>query len=142
MLKPFVRNVPMISIVDDDETAREATADLVNSLGYRTSTFAGAEQFLESNAVKDTSCVITDLQMPGVDGLELQKQLAATGHSIPVIFVTAFPQEKARQRALNAGAVAFLSKPFLEASLIESLETALKLKTTNAHGQPSSPQSE
>src|SRR6516165_2942946 len=114
-----------ISIVDDDPTVREAIADLVQSLGYEAATFDSAEQFLESGAVAKTSCLITDLQMPGQSGLELQKQLLAEGHHTPVIFVTAFPEEKFKNRAMNAGAVAFLSKPFRDDTLVECVKTAL-----------------
>jgi FixJ family two-component response regulator len=114
-----------ISIIDDDPIVREAIADLVQSLGYEAATFESAEQFLESGAVTETSCLITDLQMPGQSGLELQTQLLADGHHTPMIFVTAFPEEKFKNRAMNAGAVAFLSKPFREDSLIECVKTAL-----------------
>src|SRR5215831_3508048 len=107
-----------ISIIDDDPIVREAIADLVQSLGYEAATFESAEQFLASGAVAETSCLITDLQMPGRSGLDLQKQILAEGHQTPVIFVTAFPEENFKNRAMNAGAVAFLSKPFPEDSLI------------------------
>jgi FixJ family two-component response regulator len=114
----------MISIVDDDEVVRAATADLVNSLGYEAQTFASAEQFLESGQVEHTSCIITDLQMPGLNGLELQSRLIAAGYRKPIIFITAFPTVGARERALEGGAIAFLNKPFREDSLIESLKRA------------------
>ena len=114
-----------ISIIDDDRIVREAIADLVQSLGYEAATFESAEQFLESGAVAQTSCLITDLQMPGRSGLELQEQLLAEGHHTPVIFVTVFSEEKFKNRAMNAGAVAFLSKPFPEDSLIDCVKTAL-----------------
>src|ERR1700751_938637 len=104
----------MISIVDDDDCVREAIGDLVQSLGHETATFESAEDFLESGRVADTSCLITDVQMPGLNGLELQSQLRADGHRTPVIFVTAFPEDKNRKRAMNGGAVGFLSKPFDE----------------------------
>src|SRR2546430_6875079 len=103
---------PMISIVDDDVTVREATADLVGALGYQTRTFASGEAFLESGQLEHSSCLITDIQMPGLSGLELQSHLLADGCQIPIIFITAYPTASARQRAMNAGAVAFLSKPF------------------------------
>ena len=115
-----------ISIIDDDQTVREATGDLVQSLGYDVVTFESAERFLESGRLAETSCLITDLHMPGLSGLELQSRLIAEGQRIPVIFVTAFPEERFRRRAMNAGAVGFLSKPFDEGSLIRSLETALQ----------------
>ena len=114
----------MISIVDDDRLVRESTVDLVNSLGYSAVSFESAEDFLDSGHAKSTSCVITDLQLPGINGLELQEQLQIDGHQTPVIFITAFPE--ARIRAMAAGAVAFLTKPFEDTALINSLETALK----------------
>ena len=113
-----------ISIIDDDPIVREAIADLVQSLGYEAATFESAEQFLASGAVAETSCLITDLQMPGQSGLELQKQLLAEGHRTPVIFVTAFAEEKFRNRAMTAGAVAFLSKPFRDDTLIDCVKNA------------------
>jgi FixJ family two-component response regulator len=115
----------MISIVDDDGVVREATADLVSSLGYKTQTFASGEAFLESGQLEQTSCLITDIQMPGLNGLELQSRLLADGYRIPVIFITAFPTASAQQRAMSAGAVAFLSKPFEEISLVQSVAAAL-----------------
>jgi|SRR5258705_13316369 FixJ family two-component response regulator len=115
----------MISIVDDDAFVRQAVEDLIQSLGYRTATFPTAERFLESGRVEETSCLIADLQMPGLNGLDLQSHLMAQGHRTPIIFITAFPEEKSRTRALNAGAVGFLSKPCDEDALINCLEIAL-----------------
>ena len=117
---------PVISIVDDDEIVREAIRELINSLGYEALTFASAEHFLESDRVADTSCLIADLQMPGLNGLDLQDRLLANGYHTPVIFVTAFPKNEARARALRAGAVSFLTKPCEEAALIGSIDLALK----------------
>jgi len=114
-----------ISVVDDDCIVREAIGDLVQSLGYEVATFESAEHFLQSGYVAETSCLITDLQMPGLTGIELQSQLVAEGHHMPVIFVTAFPEEKFRRRAMDAGAVGFLSKPFDDEALISCVETAL-----------------
>ena len=116
----------MISIVDDNESVREATKSLVRSLGYAASTFASAEEYLQSASVQETSCLITDLQMPGMNGVELQHRLLADGYRTPVIFVTAFPIEKLRTRALEAGAFGFLSKPFDAEHLIECLDKALQ----------------
>jgi FixJ family two-component response regulator len=121
-----------ISIIDDDRIVREAIADLVQSLGYEAATFESAEQFLASGAVAETSCLITDLQMPGQSGLELQKQLLAEGHRTPVIFVTAFAEEKFRNRAMTAGAVAFLSKPFRDDTLIDCVKNALNSTINHA----------
>jgi FixJ family two-component response regulator len=121
-----VKKMQLISIVDDDAVVREATADLVNALGYAASTFASAEQFLISGKIDETDCLITDLQMPGMDGLGLQSRLLEDGRRTPVIFITAFPKASSRHRALAAGAIAFLTKPFKEKSLLRSLEIALK----------------
>jgi FixJ family two-component response regulator len=118
---------PLISIVDDDRVVREATADLIEALGYTAVTFASAEEFLDSAQVGSTECLITDLQMPGIDGLELQRQLIAIGCTTPIIFITAFPKQRAHDCAMQAGAVAFLTKPFEEAALISSIETALAM---------------
>jgi len=96
----------MISIVDDDQAVREATKGLVRSLGYCTSTFSSAEEFLESDRLHDTSCLITDLNMPGLNGVELQSRLLADGYRMPIIFITAFSEETARARAMKAGAIA------------------------------------
>jgi FixJ family two-component response regulator len=115
----------LISIVDDDSLVRDATADLLNSLGYTAVAFESAEQFLDSGHVRDTGCLITDQQLPGLSGTELQAQLRARGYRTPVIFITGFPEAKVRDRALDDGAVAFLSKPFQEADLLSSLHTAL-----------------
>ena len=115
----------MISIVDDDAFTRDAIGDLLQSVGYRTVTFQSAEQFLDSGRVGEVACLITDLQMPGMNGLDLQSQLLAAGHDTPVIFISAFPDETVRTRALNAGAFAFLSKPFLQATLIGCIDAVL-----------------
>ena len=117
----------MISIVDDDPLVREATVDLVHSLGYDAVSFASAEQFLDSGQLTNTSCLITDQQLPGLSGIELPKLLRTEGYGTPVIFITAFPETTARQRALSAGAIAYLSKPFDQGALITSLEAALKV---------------
>ena len=120
-----LRKVPMISIVDDDISVRESTKELVESLGYEALTFASAEEFLGSQRVRDTSCLITDLQMRGLSGIDLQRRLVDEGRGIPTIFITAFPDEKTRSHALNAGAIGFLSKPFSDEALIHHLNAAL-----------------
>jgi FixJ family two-component response regulator len=116
----------MISIIDDDESVREATRGLVRSLGFDASAFASPEHFLRSNCIAETSCLITDIQMPGLSGVELQHLLLAQGHSTPIIFITALPEERMRTRVLDAGAVCLLSKPFSEECLINCLDIALK----------------
>lgn len=117
--------LPVIAIVDDDSFVREATKGLVRSLGLAAMTFASAEDFLVSDSVKDTSCVIADVQMPGLSGIELQCHLIARGNRTPIIFITAFPEERIRTQALATGAVGFLNKPFKEECLISCIETAL-----------------
>jgi len=114
----------MISIVDDDISVRESTKELVESLGYEALTFASAEEFLGSQRVRDTSCLITDLQMRGLSGIDLRR-LVDEGRGIPTIFITAFPGEKMRSHALNAGAIGFLSKPFSDEALKHHLNAAL-----------------
>jgi FixJ family two-component response regulator len=114
----------MISIVDDDKSFREAAKMLVKSLGYAAATFASAEEFLESGRLRNTACLITDVRMPGMSGVDLQSHLLANGHRTPVIFVTAHPEERLRERALAAGALGFLNKPFREENLIACLDRA------------------
>jgi len=121
-----VPKVPMISIVDDDESVRETLKGLVRSFGLNASAFASAEEFLESNRLQDTACLITDVQMQGMSGVDLQTLLLNKGHDMPIIFMTAFPEERIRSRALNAGAFGFLGKPFDERSLIDCLDRALE----------------
>jgi FixJ family two-component response regulator len=116
----------VISIVDDDRFARDSIGDLVQSLGYRTAVFPSAEQFLASGCIGETACLITDLQMPGMSGFDLQIRLRDDGFDTPVIFISAFPEERYRTRALDAGAVAFLNKPFEERSLVECINAALE----------------
>jgi FixJ family two-component response regulator len=120
--------VPMISIVDDDRSLREATKGLVRSFGYGADAFASAEEFLQSDRVNDTSCLILDVNMPGLSGIELQRQLIEQGNRMPIIFITAIPEETTRAKALDAGAVGFLSKPFREEWLIDRLDVALNRK--------------
>jgi len=118
--------VTMIVIVDDDESVREATESLVMSLGHSVLTFASAEEYLGSGQVSATSCLISDLKMPGMSGVELQSRLIADGHCIPIIFMTAFFEEGTRSRALRAGALGFLSKPFELQLLVQCLDKALR----------------
>ncbi len=95
----------LIAIVDDDDGVREATKSLVRSLGYDASTFGSADEFLTSEQVHDTSCLITDVQMPGLSGFDLQDHLAVRGHCIPTIVMTGYPNDSVRARAMKAGAV-------------------------------------
>jgi FixJ family two-component response regulator len=124
---------PVISVVDDDASVRVATDNLLRSLGYIVHTFASAEEFLRSSQLNDASCVITDVQMPAMSGVELQALLLAQGHRVPLIFITAFPEETIRERALKAGAICFLTKPFDRLTLIKCLDTALERRGGGAN---------
>jgi FixJ family two-component response regulator len=122
----------LISIVDDDAPARDGIGELVESLGYKGAAFKSGEHFLESGLIVETTCLITDLQMPGLNGLELQEALRSRGYQTPVILITAYPNEKHRTRALANGAVGFLGKPFHEEALIECLTAAIRLRVSQA----------
>jgi FixJ family two-component response regulator len=115
----------LISIIDDDPSVRLATQSLVRSLGYTTEVFCSTEEYLQSGRVGDSCCVITDLHMPGMSGTDLQDRLIADGHQIPIIFVTAYFEERTLARVMDAGAVGFLRKPFADERLIECLDRAL-----------------
>ena len=121
--------IPVIAIVDDDESFLQATISFVRSISYSAAAFPSADAFLNSNAVENTDCLITDLQMPGMSSIELQNYLLAQGNRVPVIFVTAFPETEARGDALRAGAVGFLGKPFGDENLISCLNKALATRT-------------
>jgi FixJ family two-component response regulator len=116
----------LISVVDDDESIRRTTALLIQSFGFQPAVFDSPESFLKSGQLPDTSCLIVDVQMPGMNGLQLQRCLAASGCNIPVIFVTAFHNKESRQQAMQAGAIAFLSKPFNDEILFETIRAALR----------------
>jgi len=118
--------LPVIAIIDDDASVRATTDSLVRSHGYIVYTFASSEDFLRSSHLTDTSCVIADVQMPGMSGVELQTHLLTQGNRVPFIFFTAFPDERVRARALNAGAICYLTKPFEEQSFIQCLNAALE----------------
>ena len=116
---------PLISIVDDDETMREAVKGLMKSLGYRVEVAASAEEFLSSRHVRGTSCLIADVQMPGMSGLDLHRHLSASGKVIPTVLITAYPDDSVRERALAAGVIGYLSKPFDENDLLVCIRSAL-----------------
>ena len=119
---------PVISIIDDDASVRLATNNLVRSLGYTGHTFASAEEFLLSADLNDTSCIIADVQMPEMTGVELQSLLRSRGSRVPFIFITAFPEERIRAQVLQAGATGFLAKPFDGRTLISYLDAALETR--------------
>ena len=116
----------MIAIVDDDEGVCQATKSLLRSLGHRVATFTAAEAFLKSGQLHETSCLITDVQMPGISGIELLARVKAEGHRFPVMVVTAFPDDRVRDRAMQHGASCFVSKPFSQETLTACLDRALK----------------
>ena len=117
----------LISVVDDDESMREAIRGLMKSLGYTAVAFASAEEFLSSCQIPRTSCLITDVQMPGITGLELHHRLLAAGKIIPTILITAYPDDSARERALGDGVVSYLSKPFDENDLLICIRSSLNI---------------
>ncbi|MGB8084507.1 MAG: response regulator [Pseudolabrys sp.] len=121
-------DIPMISIVDDDELVRDAVKGLVRSLGYAAAGHASAEDYLRSSEHGTSSCLITDIQMPGMSGADLQAQLTAEGNVTPIIFMTDFDNEDIRARVLKAGAFGYLKKPFDENDLVVCLEEALKTR--------------
>ena len=115
----------IIAIVDDDPAVRHGASGLLRSLGFAAIDFSSAEEFLNSGRAKDISCVITDVRMPGMSGIELQDRLIAAGHKVPVIMMTAFPDEGIRSRAIKAGAVGLLTKPFDQETLLDCVNSAL-----------------
>ncbi len=117
--------MPLVSIVDDDESLRRSVRNLLTSVGFRVETFASAEAFLQSGHRSNTGCVVLDLRMPGTSGLDLLMHLTATGSRIPVVILTAHGDDEARRRTLQAGAVAFLGKPFHGEALLGAVRRAL-----------------
>jgi FixJ family two-component response regulator len=115
----------LISVIDDDASVRAATNNLLGSHGYQVQTFASAEEFLHSAGLDESSCVIADVQMPAMSGLDLLTHMRARGYKTSFIFITAFPDESVRARALKAGAICFLAKPFAGPALISCVEAAL-----------------
>ena len=118
-------NVPLISIVDDDESVRDALKSLLDSMGFHAEVFASGEAFLNSPDISHTDCLIADVRMPGMSGLQLQDRLNATHSSIPIIFISAHDDGDAKARGLRAGAVDFLKKPFSEDALVRAISACL-----------------
>ena len=125
----MAKSKPLISVVDDDESMREALRGLMKSLGYTAEAFASAEEFLSSRQVPLTSCLIADVQMPGMTGLELHRHLRASGATIPTILITAYPDESMRECALEDGVVCYLSKPFNESDLLGCIHSSLPFQS-------------
>jgi len=119
------KQAPLISVVDDDESVRDAIQNVLRSAGLRTETYASAEDFLDIGHPENSDCVVLDIRMPGMTGLQLQQRLTDDGLAIPTIFVTAYSDESARHQALEAGASAFLPKPFDPDGLLQSVQSVL-----------------
>lgn len=119
-------NGRIVAVIDDDESVRTALRELLRSVGLSAQTFASAEDFLKSGQQQQTGCLITDIRMPGMSGLELQAKLNADRCRIPTIFITAHGDEKMKMQALRGGAVEFLAKPFDNEALLERVRTALE----------------
>ena len=121
-----MNNAPQISIVDDDDSVRDALKSLIDAVGFRVEVFASGEDFLNSPYISETDCLITDVRMPGMSGLELQERLNATGSSIPMVFISAHDDTEARARAIRGGAIDFLQKPFSADSLLGAISACLE----------------
>jgi FixJ family two-component response regulator len=133
--KIAVSQTSLIACIDDDLSVCEAIKGLLMASGFTAEAFLSAEEFLQFHRLKDTSCLITDVQLRGMSGLQLQDRLAEAGYGIPIIVITAFPDERIRERALSAGAVCFLSKPVTKEGLLTCIRAALHRR----HGAKHSP---
>jgi FixJ family two-component response regulator len=116
---------PLVTVVDDDESVRESLPDLLREFGFSARAFASAEEFLRSDAARQSRCLVLDVAMPGMNGLDLQRELARRGLAIPIVFITAQKDEVVRARALAQGAAGFLHKPFSDSALLEALRSAM-----------------
>ena len=115
----------LIFVVDDDASVRSATVDLLASVGFACEAFASADAYLQSDAANRTACLILDVRMPGLNGLELQRLLTDQGRAVPIIFITSYPNERVRRRAIRGGAICYLSKPYSEEELLGCIRLAL-----------------
>jgi FixJ family two-component response regulator len=129
-----VPKTPVISIIDDDPSVREGTMDLLNSMGFMAMAFERPGDFLQFNRLYGTSCLIADVQLPGMTGLELYDHLVGSGTIVPTILITAFPDDKDRARALRAGVSCYLPKPFNEKELLACIQTALACRYADTSG--------
>ena len=119
---------PLVAVVDDDESVRESLPDLLRELGFAAEAFASAEEFLASDTLGQTRCLVLDIGMPGMTGPDLEQELARRREEVPIIFITAHAEEGARPRLLARGAVECLFKPFSEAALLAALHAALRVR--------------
>jgi FixJ family two-component response regulator len=118
---------PLVSVVDDDESVRESLPELLGELGFAVRAFSSAEEFLTSDCVAETRCLILDVAMPGMSGPDLQREMKLRGHQTPIVFITAQRDEGVRSRLLEQGAVDCLFKPFSETVLLDALNAALRV---------------
>jgi FixJ family two-component response regulator len=118
---------PLVSLVDDDESIRESLPDLLRTLGFKAMAFSSAEDFLASDSLDTTKCLILDIAMPGMSGPDLQRELTLQGRAIPIIFITAHGDSGIRQRLIELGAVDCLLKPFSESGLLAALDAAFRI---------------
>lgn len=125
-IKSSIIERPLVSVVDDDESVRESLPDLLSEFGFTVQAFSSAQEFLDSDFVAKTQCLILDIAMPGMSGPELHRELARRGQAIPVVFITAHGDETVRPRMLEQGAVECLFKPFSDTDLRKALEVALE----------------
>jgi FixJ family two-component response regulator len=119
---------PLVSVVDDDDSVRESLPDLLKEFGFTVHAFSSAQEFLSSESLRQTKCLILDVVMPGMTGLDLQHELRRGGHEIPVIFISAQKDAAIREQAFRQGAVKFLYKPFSDTALLEALNVAVPMK--------------
>jgi len=127
-----VSQTPLIAIVDDDESVRDTTSDILDAAGYAAAAFASPESLLESRRLAEFSCVISDVRMPGMSGLDLYKRMVASGSPIPTILVTAYPDEHVRAWAINAGIICYLPKPFAPEALLAGVDSAVQRRPMSA----------
>jgi FixJ family two-component response regulator len=128
----------IVMIVDDDDSIRKSVRRLMKAYGFPVETFASAEEYLRSDRLDKTSCLILDVHMPGMNGLELQKRLVTSGCRIPIIFITAFADDRARTEAMKSGAVGYLAKPFGDDEFVNCIQAALQHAGRDA-SQPDPP---
>lgn len=126
--KEIAGKYPLVAVVDDDESVRESLPDLLREFGFATHSFSSAEEFLTSDRLIQTGCLILDVAMPGMTGFDLQRELKLRGHRIPIIFISAHKDDVVRSRAFQQGAVEFLFKPFSDTALLQALNAALGVR--------------
>ena len=134
--KDKTRAEPLVSIVDDDDLMRSSTERLLRSAGMRVEAFVSAEEFLKSGRAEATACLILDVRMPGMNGLQLQKRLAEVSNPVPIIFLTAYSSAETERQALQAGAVQFLQKPVSKDVLLVAIRKAVKTPPNNERKMP------